>query len=200
VKRRHKIRRQLELAELWKQAREASRGLTGCRIPHCLIGGMAVNVYGHERRTHDVDFMIPDIHERHRLMRLWDLRSWRTIDPHEHWLHHELAHFDGDVPIISLHALIYSKLAAFRPKDVRDCVHLLPFVGDREQLLAYLMSSGQGKTVERFYRVANAVDRGLKPWIAIPPHARWPGPPRVFRYGQWWDIDLNADESAQSPP
>ena len=39
-------------------ALEVSRRLTELGVPHALIGGLAVGVYGHPRATKDVDFLV----------------------------------------------------------------------------------------------------------------------------------------------
>lgn len=39
-------------------ARRVSATLTRLRVPHALVGGLAVGLHGHPRATKDVDFLV----------------------------------------------------------------------------------------------------------------------------------------------
>jgi hypothetical protein len=44
--------------DILERTEQISRTLTALGIPHALIGGLAVGVYGHPRATKDVDFLV----------------------------------------------------------------------------------------------------------------------------------------------
>ena len=52
------VYKMLEKQTLWQAAKECHRILTAAKIPHALVGGVAVCLHGYQRSTIDVDLLI----------------------------------------------------------------------------------------------------------------------------------------------
>lgn len=123
------------------RARDISRLLTDLRIPHVLIGGLAVGIHGHPRATKDVDFMVgveafdttePFLIYREELKNLVHVGETDIMSVPERYpgLTVELRLEEG-IPVISLRGLVLMKLAAFRSRDQEDVRALLQRAPDR---------------------------------------------------------------------
>lgn len=130
---------------------DAARGYAELGVPHVVIGGLAVGAYGAPRATKDVDFLVGDEAFEHH----GPLVSFRpglpisssgvavdpvSIGPDEGFL---LRSFDRPamsrgIPVISLPALIYLKLAAGRHQDLADVTRLLDAGIDERPVRQYL--------------------------------------------------------------
>ncbi len=112
------------------RAIDVSQRLQELGVPHVLIGGLAVGLHGHPRATKDVDFMVgeeafakttPLLVYREELEHLVAIghTDIMSVPPGFPSLKTELA-TTGEVPLISLPALVLMKLDAFRPRDRED--------------------------------------------------------------------------------
>ena len=124
-------------ARVLLDAVETSRRLTELRVPHALIGGLAVGIHGHPRATKDVDFLVGDIaFERIAPIlvfraELRDLVRVGSIDLMP--VPAELADLGnalrvpaaGEIPVIGPEALALLKLRANRPQDRADVIALI---------------------------------------------------------------------------
>lgn len=140
---------------------QTSQRLTELGVPHALIGGLAVGVHGHPRATRDADFLVgkeafestsPLIIYRDELK---DLVEFGVIDllavpPDFPWLAEALvSSAPGEVPVISVEALILLKLYADRPQDRADVTALLEAGVDPVGVTRYLQDRAPG-LVARF--------------------------------------------------
>lgn len=120
-------------------------------VPHMLVGGLAVSLYGIPRATGDVDFVVgPQGYRRFEsgiVMPLVPIRVDDVIvDPifpadDERHLFTALEHpiyVDG-IPVAPINALIYMKLSSPRLKDSADVVGLLQAGVDQEAVREYLL-------------------------------------------------------------
>ena len=120
--------------------RNVSRRLDEQNIAHALIGGLAVNRYGYERATADVDFIVTrDACEALTGNALGGEVYGKTIQvkgviidlvfpkQDEEFLEAQIRRSSAGkkVPLIPEEALIYMKLVAGRMKDTADVVELL---------------------------------------------------------------------------
>ena len=140
---------------------EASRRLTELGVPHALIGGLAVGLYGHPRATKDVDFLVADqAFERVAPIlvfrtELKDMARVGVIDfmplpPDQPALAAFLRiHNDLEIPVISPEGLIVLKLLADRPQDRADIKALLQ-VGIDEATIADFLNRHAPGLVARF--------------------------------------------------
>src|SRR5262252_10511519 len=55
-------------SEIARTARETSEVLAKNGIPNLITGGIAVQLHGYPRLTNDVDIIVPDVEEAHRLL------------------------------------------------------------------------------------------------------------------------------------
>lgn len=120
-------------------------------IRHAAIGGIAVNVHGYSRATHDVDFLIHSDDEAalHALMldlgyveidRRTDLSSYVRNDERADFVHarretsrrllqgaKRVAYGDLDLPVVSAEGLLGFKIQAFSddPSRLQDLVDML---------------------------------------------------------------------------
>jgi len=123
-------------------ARQISQLMVDVDIPHVIVGGLAVSLYGYHRATSDVDFLVPD-----------DARSFieslgptKPISGYLSGLSVEISGIDVDFlflskgitvsdishptriagfPVVPIATLVALKLGAGRRKDEADIVELL---------------------------------------------------------------------------
>lgn len=130
---------------------DTSQRLSELGVPHALIGGLAVGVYGHPRATKDVDFLVgaeafestsPLLVYRDELRDLARLGviDFLAVPPAYPSLAEHLvpAVAGGEVPVIPVEALILLKLHANRPQDRADVVALLDAGADTAVVIRYL--------------------------------------------------------------
>ena len=150
-------------------ARAASRALTKAGIPHALIGGIAVGAYGYMRATKDVDFVVGENGFVHHGPIVTfapgvpiniggvpvDILSDDGVDEQT-----EEPVFDGDVPFVSIEALVYLKLVAFRRRDQEDVVELLKAGIDEDVVREYLEDGDRldERLVQRFDQLCERAD------------------------------------------
>lgn len=129
---------------------ETSHRLTVLGVPHALIGGLAVGLYGHPRSTKDVDYMVgmeafektfPILVYREELK---DLVRMGVIDllgvppTHAFLEKHLTLPQEGEIPVLPLEALVLMKLLAARPQDLADVSALLEAGADVDRITSYL--------------------------------------------------------------
>ena len=133
-------RRGVDPELLWLAARRVSAKLTKSGVPHALIGGLAVGVYGYEAATNDVDFLIlgedlakltgrpltKGLTEMDQAVRIdyVNVDDEISADRVEHIVRYETT-LHADVPVVSVPALVLLKLVAGRMKDKAAVVELL---------------------------------------------------------------------------
>lgn len=128
-------------SSILERATEVSQTLERLGVPHALIGGLAVGVHGYPRGTKDVDFLVgaeafvPGSailvyrDELKELARVGET-DIMSVPPRYPALKQELRR-QGDVPVISLEALVLMKLDANRGRDRSDVRELLARRPDR---------------------------------------------------------------------
>lgn len=136
--------------EVLLDAVTVSQKLTELGIPHALVGGLAVGLYGHPRATKDVDLLVQDsafeMTEPFLVFRdeLKDVIHVGVVDllavPKTRPVLGELlqAPTEGGVPVIPLAALVLMKLDASRPQDLADIHRLLDAGADVESIGSFL--------------------------------------------------------------
>ena len=133
-----------------EDAIEIGELLSRLGIRHTLIGGLAVGLNGFPRATKDVDYLVgseafasttpllvyrPELSERVRLGDI-DLLAVPEAFP---FLESQLTVAKvGEVPVMAPEALIVMKLAAHRPQDRADVLHLLNSGVSPEEVAAFL--------------------------------------------------------------
>ena len=129
---------------------ESSKTLTRLRIPHALIGGLAVGIHGHPRATKYVDYLVgpeafvrltPVLQFREELGAIVRVGVIDFMPVPEKYL--DLAEFlqipaERDIPIIAPEGLILLKLDANRPQDRADVVALIRAGLDTDVVGKYL--------------------------------------------------------------
>lgn len=145
-------------------------------VPRALIGGLAAGVHGHAHVTGDVDFLVSSAALdggtegatfRTELFELAELGAWHLIVvPDEHpWLEAELSLSDG-VPIVSLPALIATKLLAYRYGDRADIQRLLVCDDARIADVCDYLAEHAPALLCRFGRVVADRDPVPEPWLS----------------------------------
>ena len=137
-------------ANVIEDAIEIGELLSRLRVPHALIGGLAVGLNGFPRATKDVDYLVgleafektaPVLVYRSELkdrieMAVVDLLAVPDAFP---CLADQLAVVEvGEVHVIAPEALILMKLSANRPQDRADVARLLDAVIDERGVASYL--------------------------------------------------------------
>ncbi|MFT5129168.1 MAG: hypothetical protein ACI8W8_002790 [Rhodothermales bacterium] len=137
-------------ANVLLDALETSRRLAELSIPHALIGGLAVGVYGHPRATKDVDFLVgneafscmtPILVYRDELrdcVRAGEIDLMPLPSDHPELSEHLRVPAADEVPVIPTSALVLLKLIANRPQDRADVIALLDVGADVAKITAYL--------------------------------------------------------------
>lgn len=142
---------QVVSAQVLNAALETSEHLRQLGIPHALVGGLAVGLYGHPRATRDVDFIVgeeafvttsPLVIFKPELQSLFsrfavDLLAALPDDPPLAAALQLPAH-EGELPVISIEALVLMKLRAGRAQDITDIEHLVRAGLDLPALIAWL--------------------------------------------------------------
>jgi len=124
--------------------------LSRLRVPHALVGGLAVGLHGFPRATKDVDYLVgseafemtspllvfrPELKDRVE-MGVVDLLAVPDAFP---CLKTQLAVVrPGEVHVIAPEALILMKLAANRPQDRADVTRLIDAAVSKEVVASYL--------------------------------------------------------------
>lgn len=137
-------------ASVIEDAIEVGELLARLRIPHALVGGLAVGLHGFPRATKDVDYLVgaeafektaPILVYRSELqdrieMAAVDLLAVPDAFP---CLADQLAVVDvGEVNVVAPEALILMKLSANRPQDRADVARLLDAGVDEQDVASYL--------------------------------------------------------------
>ena len=129
---------------------ETSRRLTVLGVPHALIGGLAVGLYGYPRATKDVDFLVGDEAfartgpivvyraELADIVRLGVIDLMAVPPRHEDLRALLTVPEEGAIPVIPAPALVLLKLSAGRPQDLTDVRALLDAGVDLGDVRAYL--------------------------------------------------------------
>ncbi len=147
-----------EPAHLFKQLRELLERFDERGVRHALIGGLAVNVHGYARATHDVDFLVDldDEQALHALMlelgykaidRREDVSSYLRGNERADFLHahrevgrrllhgaSRVAYGNLELPVVSAEGLLGFKIQAFsddprRLKDLSDMLEIMRACG-----------------------------------------------------------------------
>ena len=141
-------------SRLLQQLSELLVRLDRQHIRHALIGGIAVNIHGYSRATHDIDLLI-DVVDEPALHALMTELGYETIDRREDlssyvrgheradFLHarrpisrgllsaaHSTAYAGLAMPVVSLEGLLGLKVQAFAddPRRLQDVVDMLEIV------------------------------------------------------------------------
>jgi hypothetical protein len=148
---------------------EASRRLTELGVPHALIGGLAVGLYGHPRATKDVDYLVgaSAFDQMSPLLvfraELRDLARVGVIDFMPLPLGHpelaaDLRVPSGDeIPVIGPEGLVLMKLLANRVQDRADIIALLDAGISAASVTIYLRANAT-QFVTRFAELVSEVE------------------------------------------
>jgi hypothetical protein len=131
---------------------DASKSLHAMGVKHALVGGLAVGAHGWPRATRDVDFLVDDSAFLKTESGLVILRAGIPVQAHgiavdtvsvrddeRHLLPAiEAAEVSEGIPVISIDALIYLKLASPRSQDRQDVVQLVRAGADLDRVRRYL--------------------------------------------------------------
>lgn len=119
--------------KLFEVAKKVSAWLTELGIDHALIGGLAVGVYGFDRATKDVDFLVDE--QGRDLIGGRSLGAVRGVADHIDGVDVDFLFgsdemlqkgvFIGTVPVIPQVGLVVLKLRAGRRKDQMDIIELV---------------------------------------------------------------------------
>ena len=138
-------------ATVLDDARRLSETLTTLCVPHALIGGLAVGLYGHPRATKDVDFLVgpqafesmhPFLVYREELKDVVQMGVVDLLAPPEHrGILLELIGVPnpGEIPVIPVAGLVLMKLDASRPQDTADVHSLLNAGANAMEIGAFLV-------------------------------------------------------------
>lgn len=149
-------------AEVLNAMRVASAALTGLRVRHTLVGGLAVGAYGYPRATKDVDFLVGKEAFEHHEGGLVTMKpgvpiqvagvavDFLSIGADEGYLEAALSEQVADAP-----ALVYLKLKSPRSKDRTDIIEMVKAGLDVESVRAYLASNKPAFT-PRFDEIVRA--------------------------------------------
>lgn len=138
--------------KVWRAMADASESLRSMGIRHALVGGLAVGAHGWPRATRDVDFLVDDSAWSKTESGVVTLRAGIPVQAHgiavdtisvrddeRHLLRAiETAEISEGIPVISVEALIYLKLASPRSQDRQDVLHLVRVGADVERVRRYL--------------------------------------------------------------
>jgi len=159
--------------EVILDAVETSRKLTALRVPHALVGGLAVGLHGHPRATKDVDFLVgeeafdtiqPILTYRNELaevVRMGEV-DLLAVPPDRQVLGAGLSiPGSGEIPVVGVAELILMKLDAGRAQDLADIHHLLDQGANVDQVGQFLATHAPD-VVDRFARLLDDRDAGNK--------------------------------------
>jgi hypothetical protein len=142
---------------VWRAMTDASESLRSMGIKHALVGGLAVGAHGWPRATRDVDFLVDDSAFVKSDTGLVILRAGIPVQAHgvavdtisvrddeQHLLKAiEAAELSEGIPVISIEALVYLKLASPRSQDRQDVVQLTRAGADIDRVRQYLDANAQ---------------------------------------------------------
>ncbi len=156
---------QVVAARVLLDARRVSAALTHLRVPHALVGGLAVGIHGHPRATKDVDFIVgeeafastfPLLTFRPELLAVV---QWGVVDliaalPGDPVLLLDLT-LDpaGAIPVVGVEVLVVTKLRASRTQDLADVEALVRAGADVAAILAFLREH-EPQHIPAFSRIA----------------------------------------------
>jgi hypothetical protein len=144
---------QVVARKILDDARRVSEALTEIRVPHALVGGLAVGLHGYPRATKDVDFLVgpeafasttPLLTLREELA---DVVQWGVIDliaalPEDPALANEVTQGRIDfVPVVGIEVLMLMKLRAGRTQDLADIEELVRVGADVRAVLEFLRTN-----------------------------------------------------------
>jgi hypothetical protein len=138
--------------KVWRAMTDASESLRSMGIKHALVGGLAVGAHGWPRSTRDVDFLVDDSAFTKTDTGLVILRAGMPVQAHgiavdtvsvrddeRHLLPAiEAAEISEGIPVISIEALVYLKLASPRSQDRQDVLNLVRAGADLDRVRRYL--------------------------------------------------------------
>jgi hypothetical protein len=142
--------------EILDAMKSASAELTRRRVRHALAGALAAGAWGYPRASKGVEFLVGDEAFEHHAGGIVTMAPGVPISaggvsidhlgvlPTERHLDEAITHpvRDGDLPIVTLSALIYLKLKSPRRRDEADVVELLR-INDPKPVRAYLEQHAQ---------------------------------------------------------
>lgn len=165
--------------EILQNALETSKALRALRVPHAVIGGLAVGIHGYPRATQDVDFLVgreaaddtaprgltDKVDALYQHGRVEFLLA-RSREPDRSVLQdalHELQRRQADVPVIGVRELIWLKLDTppVRAEHDRNDIRQLLRAGavDAVAVLDWLEMLDEGKA-EAFAELIQEVHAG----------------------------------------
>jgi hypothetical protein len=158
--------------KVWRAMIDASKSLRSLHIRHALVGGLAVGAHGWPRATRDVDFLVDDSAWSKTESGVVILRAGIPVEAHgiavdtisvrddeRHLLHAiETAEISEGIPVISVEALVYLKLASPRSQDRQDVLHLVRAGTDLGRVRRYLTAHAPNLS-EKFETVVEEARR-----------------------------------------
>jgi hypothetical protein len=156
---------------VWRAMADASKSLSALGVKHALVGGLAVGAHGWPRATRDVDFLVDDSAFVKSDAGLVILRAGIPVQAHgiavdtvsvrddeRHLLLAiEAAEISEGIPVLSIEALVYLKLASPRSQDRQDVLQLVRAGADLERVRKYLDANAP-KLREKFEAIVRAAD------------------------------------------
>ena len=163
--------REVVSEKVWRAMTDASEALRSIGVKHALVGGLAVGAYGWPRATRDVDFLVDDNAWLKTESGLVTLRAGIPVQAHgiavdtisvrddeRHLLRAiEAAEISEGIPVISLEALVYLKLASPRSQDRQDVLHLVRAGADIDRARQYLDANAP-KLREKFEAIVRTAE------------------------------------------
>jgi hypothetical protein len=157
--------------KVWRAMADASKSLSALGVKHALVGGLAVGAHGWPRATRDVDFLVDDSAFVKTDAGLVILRAGIPVQAHgiavdtvsvrddeRHLLPAiEAAEISEGIPVLSIEALVYLKLASPRSQDRQDVLQLVRAGADLERVRKYLDANAP-KLREKFEAIVRAAD------------------------------------------
>jgi hypothetical protein len=157
--------------KVWRAMADASKSLSALGVRHALVGGLAVGAHGWPRATRDVDFLVDDSAFVKTDAGLVILRAGIPVQAHgiavdtvsvrddeRHLLPAiEAAEISEGIPVLSIEALVYLKLASPRSQDRQDVLQLVRAGADLERVRKYLDANAP-KLREKFEAIVRAAD------------------------------------------
>jgi len=158
--------------EVLNAMRVASRRLTELRIPHALVGGLAVGAHGYPRASKDVDFLVGNQAFEHHGSGIVTIAPGVPIQvgrvavdqilpkDNEEFLVQSInvATESYGIPVVPIEALVYMKLESPRMKDSVDVVELLKVGADALSINDYLDKNARG-LLEKFHKLIEEASR-----------------------------------------
>jgi hypothetical protein len=156
---------------VWRAMADASKSLSAMGVKHALVGGLAVGAHGWPRATRDVGFLVDDSAFVKTDTGLVILRAGVPVQAHgiavdtvsvrddeRHLVPAiEAAEISEGIPVISIEALIYLKLASPRSQDRQDVVQLTRAGADLDRVRRYLDANAP-KLREKFEAIVRTAE------------------------------------------